>query len=211
MSDILNKYGIENFYDAAIGQGFARDHQFRVLSMGTWITGESDLVYLTTTTLPGRTVNSVAVPYMGLNFQVPGTANYNQNAGWAVTFRCDESLNIRNLLENWNYGAFDDTSSKGANIPNRDAAHIMTLVSLDNAGSARKEISLIGAWCTNVGDVAYNLTGNGAVVTCNATIAYQYWRQKAATSPQTPQGPIKGRPENVAGSAGASMGQGVFI
>lgn len=189
MSELSNTFGIDSFYQNAVGRGFARDFQFRVLRLGNWISDPGDLLYITTATMPGRLVNAVAVPYMGLNFQVPGTANYGQNAAWPVTFRCDESLNIRNILENWSYGVFDDRTSQGSNIPSNDANHIVELVAIDNAGNPRKTISLIGAWCTTVGDVSYNLTGNGQVVTVQATLAYQYWRSSDTTEPQRPAQP----------------------
>ena len=177
MGDINTKYGIDSFYQNAINLGFARNFQFRVLRMGDWLSSPADMLYITTASMPGRTINSIAVPYMGLNFQMPGAANYNSNAGWQVQFRCDERLNVRNILENWSFGIFDDRTSKGANIPNNTTSHSIDLVSIDNLGNPRKAISLIGAWCQTVGDLGYDLTGNGTIVTINCTIAYQYWRE----------------------------------
>jgi hypothetical protein len=188
MSELSNKFGIDSFYRSAVQQGFARDINFRVLRLGDWVANQSDLLYISAATMPGRTVNSVAVPYMGLNFQVPGTANYNANTGWSVTFRCDEGLNVRNILENWSYGVFNDITSKGANIPSSESRHNVDLVSIDSLGNPRKAITLVGAWCTTVGDLTYNLAGNGQIITVAATIAYQYWRT-AGTAVAAPAQP----------------------
>jgi len=186
---VLSELGIENFYQKAVQQGFARDYQFRVLKFGNWIADPSDLLYITTATMPGRTITAIGVPFMGLNFQVPGAANYNSNAGWSVTFRCDETLKLRNLLEDWSYGIFNDITSKGSNIPNPSAVHEVDLLSLDNLGNPRKRIKLVGAFVTNTGDISYNITGNGAVVTMNATLAYQYWRNIGTSSTAAPAQP----------------------
>lgn len=176
MANYSEQFGIQQFYSQAINRGFARDYQFRVLSMGNWL-DEKDVLYLATGSMPGRTINSIAVPYIGLNFQVPGAANYNSNAGWRVTFRCDETLNIRNKLEDWSRSIFNDVTTKGTTIPDGTNANNIQLVAIDNLGNERKKITLRGAWVQTVGDLTYNLGGNGAVVTCDATIAYQFWTE----------------------------------
>lgn len=186
---VVSTLGIENFYQKAVQDGFARDYQFRVLQFGQWIADPTDSLYVTTATMPGRLVTAIAVPFMGLNFQVPGAANYKQNGGWSVTFRCDEKLKLRNLLETWSYSIFDDRSSKGSTIPNPSGAHDVTLLSLDNLGNPRKVIKLIGAFVTDTGDLSYNITGNGTVVTMAATLAYQYWRDQGVYSDETPAQP----------------------
>lgn len=171
-----SKYGIQQFYQRAIQQGFARDFQFRVLNLGNWITSDQ-ILYLSSATMPGRTVNSIQVPYVGLNFQVPGTANYNSNSGWQVKFRCDETMNVRNALERWSRAIFDDRTTTGTTIPDNTPNNNITMVAIDNLGNARKEITLIGAWIQQVGDLSYNLAGNGALVEVTATIAYQFWEE----------------------------------
>lgn len=187
-TDLLNTTGIRNFYDAAIKRGFLRDYHFRVIRAGNWLNAD-DFLYMTTASLPGRTVTSIQVPYMGLNFQVPGTANYNQNAGWPVTFRCDETLNIRSKLETWSRAAFDDITSTGANIPDKGADNQITLVTLDGRGDAQKQITLIGAWPVDIGNASFKMDGNGTVVTINVTIAYQYWESVDLKQQVTPAQP----------------------
>ena len=186
---VVSTLGIENFYQKAVQEGFARDYQFRVLQFGQWLPSAEDSLYITTASMPGRTVTAIGVPFMGLNFQVPGAANYKSNTGWSVTFRCDETLKIRGLLENWSYSIFDDRTSKGSTIPNPSGAHDVTLLSLDNLGNPRKVIKLVGAFVIDTGDLSYNLTGNGQIVTMNATLAYQYWRDQGVYSPEVPAQP----------------------
>jgi len=176
MANYSEQFGIQKFYSQAINRGFARDYQFRVLSMGDWLDA-SDILYLASGSIPGRTINSIAVPYIGLNFQVPGAANYNSNAGWRVSFRCDETLNIRNKLEDWSRSIFNDVTTKGTTIPDDTNDNNIQLVAIDNLGNERKKITLKGAWVQTVGDLTYSLGGTGAVVTCDAIIAYQFWTE----------------------------------
>jgi hypothetical protein len=175
MGEFNTTTGINSFYRTAMERGFARDFQFRVTQMGRWLLTD-EMLYLESATMPGRTINPIAVPYLGLNFQVPGAANYTNNNGWQVTFRCDETLQVRNFLENWSYNIFDDRTSKGANLPDNSADHLIELVAIDNLGNARKRIQMFGCWCATVGDIQYSLAGTGTLVKVTATIAYQYWR-----------------------------------
>ena len=92
---------IQNFYTQAQTKDFARDNLFRVLNIsfgeGTTISfDEDDLVYAKTASLPGKEITSQALPYMGLNFNVPGVAKYTGSDGYTITFRCDESYDLRN-------------------------------------------------------------------------------------------------------------------
>lgn len=68
---------ITDFYRVAATREFARDFNFRVLSINTGGAStvtfdENDLVYVKTASLPERSITNIAVPYMGLNFNLPG-------------------------------------------------------------------------------------------------------------------------------------------
>jgi hypothetical protein len=180
MSGLFDTQGIQNFYDTAIVNDFARQNLFRVLSLGGNTFTNSELLYVTTTTLPGRAVTNVPVPFMGLSFNVPGTANYPNSAGWQVTFRLPANLSVRQKFEDWSRYIFDDQTSTGSyNIPSKlDTA---VLVLLDKAGNPLREYTLYGAWCQQVGDLTVNLTSAGEVLEQQATIAYQYWRLTGQT------------------------------
>jgi repressor of nif and glnA expression len=69
---------ITDYFETMQQRDFLRRHQYRVSSLtykGLSFT-EQDLVYLRTGEIPNRTINSVPVPFMGLQFQVPGTVQY---------------------------------------------------------------------------------------------------------------------------------------
>ena len=65
---------ISDFYRSVQQNDFARQFQFRVVQLANTNFNESELIYVETANLPGRAINNVQVPFMGLNFNVPGTA-----------------------------------------------------------------------------------------------------------------------------------------
>jgi len=177
MAGLFDTQGIENFYDAAISNDFARQNLFRVIALGGTRFTTQELLYITATSLPGRAITNVPVPFMGLTFNVPGTANYPNSQGWQVTFRVPSNLSVRRKLEDWTNSVFNDANSTGSyNIPSKDASNQATLVLLDKQGNPLRTYTLFGLWCQAVGDLTVNLTSAGEVLEQNATLAYQYWR-----------------------------------
>jgi hypothetical protein len=177
MATILNSTGIENFYNSIATNDFARTNLFRVISLGGTRFTSDELLYITTTTLPARAITNVEVPFMGMKFNVPGTANYPGSGGWNVTFRMPQNLSIRRKLEDWTKQVFDDSSSTGAyNIPSKDAANQVIIVLIDKSGNPIRTYTLFGAWCQQVNDLQLDQTAAGEIITQQASIAYQYWR-----------------------------------
>jgi len=170
-------FGLGGFYTQAINKDFSRNFQMRVLSLGG-ILEESDNVYITTAVLPGYMINNQQVPYMGVNFNVPGTASFPGSESWQVSFRCDLNLNIREKLVNWQSSIFSafpgETRNTGAYGPVSDSS-IGKLVVHDRDGNTARAIKLFGIYPVTVGDIAYDQTGNGQPVTVDVTLAYQWW------------------------------------
>jgi hypothetical protein len=166
---------ITDFYRTVQQNDFARQFQFRVVQLANTNFGEDQFVYLETASLPGRTINNIPVPFMGLQFNVPGTASYPGSDGYAVTFRSDQNYNIRAVLENATFNTFDDGTSTGDYNIARNSS-VITLNLLGKGGSTVRQYTLYGAYVTSVGDIGYNLGDNGTIVTVPATLAYQYWR-----------------------------------
>jgi hypothetical protein len=177
------KQNISDFYTSVQANDFARQFQFRLTQLANTNFGENTLVYLETASLPGRSITNVQVPFMGLQFNVPGTATYPGSDSYAVTFRCDQNYNIRATLEDQTFNTFSDGTSQGNyNIANDASLIQMNL--LNKAGSTVRQYTLYGAYVVSVGDISYNLGDSGTIQTVPATLAYQYWRvEKTASSP----------------------------
>lgn len=162
---------IQQFYQAAQGKEFARDFQFRVRVLGPF--AEDDLLYVTTAELPGKEISNQVVPFMGLDFNIPGSTKYTNSGSWAVTFRCDEGLNIRNKAENWIKEIFSDETSSGKyGVPVEEAT--MDLLGKDL--NPVRRYNFVGIYPVNMGPLAYNIEGTGAPLTFPVTLAYQWWR-----------------------------------
>ena len=177
MAGLFNTQGIESFYDAAITNDFARQNLFRVIALGGVRFTTQELLYVTSTTLPGRAITNVQVPFMGLQFNVPGTATYPNSNGWQITFRVPSNLSIRRKFEDWTKQVFDDSNSTGAyNIPSKDSSNQIILALLDKSGNPLRTYTLFGAYPQSVGDLTVNITNAGEVLEQQITMAYQYWR-----------------------------------
>jgi hypothetical protein len=162
---------IQDFYAAAQAQEFARDFQFRVRTLGPFV--DNDLLYITTATLPGKEITNQPVPFMGLDFNVPGSVKYTGSNAWEITFRCDEGLNIRNKLENWIKEIFDDETSTGKyGVPTEEAS--MDLLGKDL--STIRRYNFRGIYPVSMGPINYDLQGDGKPLDFTATFAYQFWR-----------------------------------
>jgi len=169
---------IQDFFRVAQQRDFARDYMLRVVSLGNDTLNEDDFVYITTTTLPGRTISNQQALYMGLEFNFPGTVKYPGSNAWTVTFRNDKGGIIRNKLESWQINeVFDDDTSVG-DLSVRGTDSVIQLNLLDDKLSVLNTYKLYGAYIQNLGAVGYDITGTGAPLSFEATLAYHYWRHE---------------------------------
>jgi hypothetical protein len=176
---------IQNFYTQAAGRDFARVFQFRLFSFANIDFGTDHFVYVETASLPGRQINNVQVPYMGLQFNIPGTASYPGSAGYAVTFRCDAAYDIRSAIEAATFNTFDEAVSTGQ-YSTPSSANTLILQLLDKNLGVARTYTLYGAYVVSLADTAYDIKDGGAIQTIQATLAYQFWRTTAAQTTKYP-------------------------
>jgi hypothetical protein len=173
----LDKYGIENFYNVAANNDFARTNLFRVTRLGDQRFEDAELLYVESTTLPGRSITNIPVPFMGLVFNVPGTATYNNSGAYSVTFRIPQGLSVRRKFEQWSREIFNDIDSSGEySIPSNAVTNQMEMVLIDKKGEALRTYTFYGVYCQNIGDINLDITTAGEIMKQQVTLAYQYWR-----------------------------------
>jgi hypothetical protein len=188
------KQAIQDFYTSSQTMDFARDFSLRVLSINP---GDSapeisfdsgDLVYIKTASLPARQITNVAVPYMGLPFNVPGNATYPGSDAYELVFYADENSAIREIYENWSRDVFDDATSTGNYfMPRTDST--ITLVQVDQQMDPLAQYKLVGVSVRNVGALQYKIAeGTGQTIEFPATVSYHYWTRTA--TPNTPNTPL---------------------
>jgi len=177
---------IQDFYRVAQNRNFARDYNFRVLSITTpgvtnaagqplTFNESDDLVYVKTAILPERAISNVPVPYMGLNFNLPGNATYPGSEGYNLTFYADANSTIRQKFEDWSRYVFDDANSTGFYFTPGPTS-VIDLVQLDNQMNKVAQYSLIGVSPRSVGAINYNIAGGtGETVEFQATVSYHYF------------------------------------
>lgn len=177
-------HNIQEFYRVAREKDFARQFQFRLTQLGPVNLLNPDyFVYVESASLPGKQINNVQVPFMGLNFNIPGTEQFPNSAGYSVTFRCDQDYNIRRALEDYMEEIFTYKTSTG-NYNTPSANNIIELKLLGKTGTMGGDLTelrtyrLIGAWVQSLGDINYTVGDNGAIVSFPATLAYQYWESE---------------------------------
>jgi hypothetical protein len=176
---------IQDFYRVATTRKFSRDYQLRVNYFSVPGIGElfgpDDLVYIKSASLPGRRLDVIKAPYMGVNFNVPGLVTYTNSESWSVTFYCDEELQLRQKLEvaqNSNFSAFNSIGD--LSLPD-DTCRIELNV-INDKFEVVAQYLLIGAFITDLGSIEYRMTGNGGLQEIKATIAYQFWQGAADQS-----------------------------
>jgi hypothetical protein len=177
MADI--KQNIQDFYRVAQERDFLRSFQFRILDVsnqGAPVLTQDDLVYATTASLPARAINMFDVPFMGLNFHIPGTATYPGSEGYDLNFRCDSDATLRRLFEDWSTSIFNDETSSGDYKVHANST--VTLALLDQDMNATQLYTLYGVIPTTVGALEFDVTAGADAVNFTATIAYQYWRRR---------------------------------
>ena len=173
---------IGNFYDRALAREFSRDFLFRVINItfaGGAIFDESELIYAKTATLPARGVTNVQSKFMGLPFNIAGTATYPGAEGYVINFYCDAQSQLRNKFLAESRRVFDDATSTGDyNIASR--ANSITLVQINKALEPISTFKLVGASVRNVGPISYNMAdGVGQPVAFDATVSYHFFEENA--------------------------------
>lgn len=176
---------IQKFYSKAAGAAgadFSRDFLFRVTQMqlqGIPFMSDDDLVYVKTASLPGRNITNVAVPYMGLNINVPGAVTYPGSDSYALQFYLDANSVIRSKFEQASRALFNENGPDGVSggqYGTPDGDNFIQLEQLDKNLNSISVFKLVGASLRNIDSIAYNIAdGTGATVELNATFAYHYY------------------------------------
>lgn len=176
------KQTIQDFYRVAQARDFARDVQFRILSIspeGTTTTfDEDDLVYARSAILPARAIGNVQAKYMGLNFNIPGLASYPNSENYQIKFYAAANSALRRKFEQWSRDTFNDANSTGNYLTPTQSSTI-DLIQLDNNFEKVNQYQLVGVSIRTLGDLAYTMSeGGGAVMSFDVSLAYHYWTQK---------------------------------
>ena len=179
MADV--KQTIADFYTQAQAKDFARNNLFRVININfgdgsSQVVTESDLVYAKTASLPSKAIGNVAVPYMGLNFNIPGVVTYPGSEAYKISFYSDESQKLREKFLNVITDTFNDATSTGNYFTPKQTA-VIDLVQLNKQMNKVAQYQLVGVSIRDVSALEYDMTGAGEVQSFDVGLAYHYWRK----------------------------------
>lgn len=169
---------IRTFYRNAVQRDFSRDFLFRVEQIviaGIPAFSEDELVYATAASLPGRDIENVTAPYMGLDFNIPGRAKYPGSDAYQLTFNLDANSSLRTKLEQASRTLFDDATSTGSYGTPGTESYIL-LAQLDKQLNPISRYKLVGSSIRNISNVDYKIAeGVGSIVTFTGTFAYHFY------------------------------------
>ena len=165
---------IADFYTQAQQKDFSRTNLFRVLNINfgdgsTQIINENDLVYARTATLPAKQITNVTAPYMGLNFNIPGVAQYPGSEAYVINFYADAAQLLREKFLAVVNDTFNDATSTGNYFTPKQSA-VIDLIQLDKQLAKIAQYQLVGVSIREVGALAYDMTSTGDIQNFDVTL-----------------------------------------
>ena len=183
-------YNIKDFYNTATTFGLARNNAFRIKDIagpaGSLINSVASqlLIFAKDGTIPSRQISTGKVNYKAFTFVVPLEAQYPENASWKVTFYSDSQYALRQLMEKWSVGTYNEHNN--TSLLDWTACNIqIDLIDYYNSKNVnplsepsdmpvRRTYTLVGCFPTNIGQISYDNTSTGSIVTLDVTLAFQY-------------------------------------
>ena len=171
-----------NDFKSKLKGGGARANQFRVVmpfpgfaALGGETENMSFLCQASS--LPGMTVEQVAVPFRGRSLYVAGDRTFET---WTTTVLNDTDFKIRNAYERWLNGINNMSDNEGLVNP-ADYQVDAFVDQLDRAGQVIKSYTFRGMWPLTIGQIDLGYDTNDAVEEFVATHRYQYFETDTTT------------------------------
>jgi hypothetical protein len=183
-------YGLQDFYKTATRYSFARNNLLRLQNISGDTkdnkpifpikTGNVDFyIYLRTGSIPSRKINTATVNWKSFQFHVPLEAEYPESTSFPVTFYCDKYYIMRDIFERWSDATYNEhTFSTNTNFYDCN----VQLDLLDNSDpnvsitemKTVKKYTLYGCFPNNIGQLSYDTSSSGEVVSQSANLTFQY-------------------------------------
>ena len=171
-----------NDFKSKLKGGGARANQFRVVmpfpgfaALGGETENMSFLCQASS--LPGMTVEQVAVPFRGRSLYVAGDRTFET---WTTTVLNDTDFKIRNAYERWLNGINNMSDNEGLVNP-ADYQVDAFIDQLDRNGKIIKSYTFRGMFPTTIDDITMSYSDNSTIETFVATHRYQYFETDTTT------------------------------
>ena len=171
-----------NDFKSKLKGGGARANQFRVVMPFPGfaaIGGETEnMSFLCqASSLPGMTIEQVAVPFRGRSLYVAGDRTFET---WTTTVLNDTDFKIRNAYERWLNGINNMSDNEGLVNP-ADYQVDAFIDQLDRNGKIIKSYTFRGMFPTTIDDITMSYSDNSTIETFVATHRYQYFETDTTT------------------------------
>ena len=164
---ISDSYKVSGFYQQIKKTDLARGHLFRV-TFPSRLGDEAEL-YVFSTKWPTKAIGTIATPFLGFKFKMPGTASFES---WSVQLRCDMRYDLRKFVSDWMSEIYDINTGASETFSRLET---VTLTLLDNKLNPTKKIKFEGMYPTGLGEVTLSQESGENVATMDVTFEYQYW------------------------------------
>ena len=163
----------------------ARPNLFKVLmttpAINSRLVPGADLEYFVrATSIPGSTIGTVTVPYMGREIKLAGNRTF---ADWTVTVINDENFSYRGLFERWmdtiNLHQNNYRIGNGSSIQYTDAGGtlVQQLTKTGTATAAKviRQYRFYNLFPIDISEITLDWGDNDSVEEFTVTFAYDYW------------------------------------
>jgi hypothetical protein len=125
--------------------------------------------------LPAATIQAIDVGYFGRKIKVQGDRTF---ADWQVTVMNDEDFLVRSMFEKWS-NALNRMESNirdpNFSLDENSYKVDMDVIQYGKAGDILRQYTIIGAFPTNVSEIALDWDTTNQVETFTVQFAYDYW------------------------------------
>jgi hypothetical protein len=160
-------YGLNEFMAQMKSTGLRLGYQFQVTVPNL----DNIQFFATSTSLPGKTINPVDVPYFGQNFKIPTNADY--GGEWSINVRVDNELSIKKALMKW-MDEFSDLSKNGGG--NKKVTDYNVRIDLldNDLQTITDTYVLVGCFPSSMGELGLDQSA-ADVVAMDISLNFQYW------------------------------------
>lgn len=167
-----------NEFSANLRFGGARSNLFKVdMAFPNGVGDGRDLEFrCKAASIPGSTIESVEVPYMGRSIKLAGNRTYET---WTATIINDEDFALHDLFMSWH----DGINSSEGNINTFGTANPAAykrdagVTHYGKGGNAIKRYNWIGLFPTNVGSIELSWEDNNTIEEFTVDFAYDYFSE----------------------------------
>lgn len=165
---------LDNFRAKIAKTGVAHSNYFRILlnfPNGVTTDLETVSVLCKSAQLPGYTITSVEIPFMGQKLKEAGDVEYEN---WNLTFISDSKQKTREAFEQWQNLIRSHVQNTGANTSD-DYKMDLEVSQLDKKGEITKTYYMVGCWPTNVSTVDVSMDNENAIEEFTVDFSIDRW------------------------------------